>query len=233
MAQELKTFTVEMKSLDQEIRSPVIAGAGDVNGHVLRVVFTQKAACQLPPGAKVYLNWAHQEERVKGYNVFTKVKDSPSIWEIHWPRAMLREGSVLCRIEIVDDISISPSNNFTVHVLQNPNDGSSFVTSDDYAVFEQAVIDMNSLADEVRDEFEFQRSQYDSMKEEIESANTNASNALDVANAAKDSIDAANNAASKAQETADSALDKANEAFDKITVLAAKENASGLYMNEI
>ena len=43
MSQELKTFTIELKSLDQEIGSPVIAGAGDVNGCTLRVVFTQKA----------------------------------------------------------------------------------------------------------------------------------------------------------------------------------------------
>lgn len=205
MAQELKTFTINMKSLDQELDSPILAGSGDVNGCTLRVVFTQKAACQLTDTTKVYLNWMHQELRVKGYNVFTKVNDCPQVWEIHWPKAMLHEGTALCRIEIVDDVSIAPSNNFTVHILQNPNDGSSFVVSDDYSVFEQAVIDMNSLADEIKDEFEYQKSQFDSMKETVE----------------------------EASERANEALDKANEALDKIDSLVSVENAYGLYMNEI
>ena len=70
MSQELKTFTIELKSLDQEIGSPVIAGAGDVNGCTLRVVFTQKAGCQLCPNSKVYLNWIHQDKKVKGYTLY-------------------------------------------------------------------------------------------------------------------------------------------------------------------
>lgn len=205
MSQELKTYTINMKSLDQDIASPVIAGAGDVNGATLRVVFTQKAGHQLTDNTKVYLNWMHQEQRVKGYNVFTKVCDCPQIWEIHWPKAMLHEGTALCRIEVVDDISIAPSNNFTVHILQNPNDGSSFVVSDDYSVFEQAVLDMNNLADEMRDEFEYQKHQFDSMYGTLE----------------------------EISDKADEALDKANEALDRISAITSNENAYGLYITEI
>lgn len=205
MSQELKTYTINMKSLDQDITSPVIAGAGDVNGATLRVVFTQKAEHQLTRNTKVYLNWMHQEQRVKGYNVFTKVNECPPIWEIHWPRAMLYEGTALCRIEVVDDISIAPSNNFTVHILQNPNDGSSFVVSDDYSVFEQAVLDMNNLADEMRDEFEFQKHQFDSMYDTLEEISNKA----------------------------DEALDKANEALNRIGSITSSENAYGLYITEI
>ena len=203
MSQELKTFTIELKSLDQEIGSPVIAGAGDVNGCTLRVVFTQKAGCQLCPNSKVYLNWIHQDKKVKGYNVLSKVSDAPSTWEIHWPKEMLFEGTVLCRLEIVDDVSISPSNNFTVHVLQNPNDGSSFVVTDDYSDFQQAILDLTTLKDDMLDEFNYQKKLFEDFQ-------------LDV---------------SDIKDTVSRAEDKAQEALDKINDLIAGEFA--LYMNEL
>lgn len=65
---------------------------------------------------------------------------------------MLYEGDVKTCIELVDDVSIAASTNFIIHVLQDPNDGSTFVVSDDFTVFQQAVIAMNSLADQVRDQ---------------------------------------------------------------------------------
>lgn len=203
MSQELKTFTIELKSLDQEIGSPVIAGAGDVNGCALRVVFTQKAGCQLCPNSKVYLNWIHQDRKVKGYNVLTKVSDTPSTWEIHWPKDMLFEGTVLCRLEIVDDVSIAPSNNFTVHVLQNPNDGSSFVVTDDYSDFQQAILDLTTLKDDMLDEFNYQKKLFEDFQ-------------LDV---------------SDIKDTVSRAEDKAQEALDKVNDLIAGEFA--LYMNEL
>jgi hypothetical protein len=203
MSQELKTFTIELKSLDQEIGSPVIAGAGDVNGCTLRVVFTQKAGCQLCPNSKVYLNWIHQDKKVKGYNVLSKVSDTPSTWEIHWPKGMLFEGTVLCRLEIVDDVSIAPSNNFTVHVLQNPNDGSSFVVTDDYSDFQQAILDLTTLKDDMLDEFNYQKKLFEDFQ-------------LDV---------------SDIKDTVSRAEDKAQEALDKVNDLIAGEFA--LYMNEL
>lgn len=178
MATELKTFTIEMKSLDQAIDSPVIAGSGDVNGCKLRVVFTQRAACEVPRNAKVYLNWMHRELKVRGYNVFDKVSDKPQAWEIHWPKAMLHEGSVLCRIEVVDDVSIAPSNNFTVHVLQNPNDGSSFVASDDFSEFQQAIIDMTRVSEEMRQELQFEKDRFDSLAESMEQVKSDAEDSL-------------------------------------------------------
>lgn len=203
MSQELKTFTIELKSLDQEIGSPVIAGAGDVNGCTLRVVFTQKAGCQLCPNSKVYLNWIHQDKKVKGYNVLSKVSDAPSTWEIHWPKEMLFEGTVLCRLEIVDDVSIAPSNNFTVHVLQNPNDGSSFIVTDDYSDFQQAILDLTTLKDDMLDEFNYQKKLFEDFQ-------------LDV---------------SDIKDTVSRAEDKAQEALDKVNDLIAGEFA--LYMNEL
>lgn len=32
MRDELKTYTLNLKSLNQEIKDPIIAGSGDVNG---------------------------------------------------------------------------------------------------------------------------------------------------------------------------------------------------------
>ena len=46
MPTELKAFTVNMKSMDQDIDDPIIAGAGDANGRTFRVIFTQEAAAQ-------------------------------------------------------------------------------------------------------------------------------------------------------------------------------------------
>ena len=41
---ELKTFTVNMKSMDQDIDDLIIAGAGYANGRSFRAIFAQEAA---------------------------------------------------------------------------------------------------------------------------------------------------------------------------------------------
>ena len=157
MSQELKSFVINLKSLDQAIESPILAGAGDANGYSLKVVVSQQAACRLTASTKMYLDWKHQNIGVKGYNVFSQTCAEPAIFELNWPNAMLREGTVLCRLEMVDDVSISPSTNFSVHVLQSPNDGSDFVISNDYSDFQQAVVDLTTAKDEMLDELDYQK----------------------------------------------------------------------------
>ena len=49
MAKELKTFVLNMKSLDQQIPSPILVGAGDANGRTFRIIFTQEAADMFTP----------------------------------------------------------------------------------------------------------------------------------------------------------------------------------------
>lgn len=178
MTQELRILTVNLKSLDQDIDDPIVAGAGDANGMTFRVIFTQEAEAQMTPDSKVYLKWWNQATNTKGYNVFTKVSDDPCIWKIHWPQAMLSEGTVLCRIELVDSVSISPSTNFNVHVLSDPDDGSKYILSDDYSEFQKAVIQMTTLTDRIRDEFNIWSSQIDQIK-------SDAAQAKEDANAAK------------------------------------------------
>lgn len=170
MSQELKSFVINLKSLDQAIESPVLVGAGGANGYSLKVVVSQQAACRLAADTKLYLSWTHQVGGVKGYNVFTQTGTCPATFELNWPNAMLREGVVLCRLEMVDDVSVSPSTNFSVHVLQNPNDGSDFIVSDDYSDFQQAVIDLATVKDEMLDELAYQKKTSDSMADSVAAA---------------------------------------------------------------
>ena len=205
MPQELRSFVVNMKSLDQDIADPIVAGAGDANGRSFRVIFTQEAKAQMTPDTKVYLKWKHLQYDVRGYNVFNHICDCPETWEIHWPQAMLHEGDVLCRIELVDSISIAPSVNFTVHVLSDPDDGSKFVLSDDYSEFQAAVIDLNSLSNKMREQMEQQAKEFENMKNQFEELN----------------------------DKVDEALDKANEALDKVENIMQVNVAAEVYMNEL
>lgn len=177
MSQELRAFTVNLKSMDQDIPDPIVAGAGDANGRTFRVIFDQEAEAQLTPETKIYLSWFHKQKKIKGYNVFTQVNDDPVIWEIKWPQTMLHEGDVLCCIEMVDSVSIVQSTTFLVHVLTDPNDGSGFVVSDDFSEFQNAVIQLNCIADQMKDqmiqqklEFEDMALQFGEIKEKADAA---------------------------------------------------------------
>lgn len=156
MAKELKTFVLNMKSLDQQIPSPILVGAGDANGRTFRIIFTQEAADMFTPLTKVYLKWFHQKKQIKGYNVFLKKDEaeklkSPQVWEIKFPRSMLYEGDVICTVEIVDEYSIATTSSFVVHVTSDPYDSFQFNAVDDFSVFQQAAIHLTALANEVED----------------------------------------------------------------------------------
>lgn len=208
MPTELKAFTVNMKSMDQDIDDPIIAGAGDANGRTFRVIFTQEAAAQFTEYSKVYLSWKHKQERIEGLNVFKQVNDDPMIWEIHWPQTMLREGDVLCCIKLVDDVSIVQSTNFIVHVLSDPTSGENFVTSDDYSIFQTAIINLNYISQKMVHQMEDQEKEFAGWREDFASM--------------KDEISAA--------------TDKANEAYelaqDTLEQISQKDTATGILMTE-
>lgn len=168
MAQELRRVTLNLKSFDQDIPDPIVAGAADANGRTFRIIFDQEAEAQMTPNTKVYLSWYHKQKQVKGYNIFKQISSfDPIIWEISWPRTMLYEGDVLCCIELVDDISIIQSQNFIVHVLSDPNDGSNFVVSDDYSIFQQAVIELNSLSGQMQAQMHQQQEDFAAMEKQF------------------------------------------------------------------
>lgn len=191
MPAELKDFVVNLKSLSQDIDDPIVQGGGDANGRTFKIIFTQEAANMFTPYTKVYLYWNHQQLKTYGVNVFTKIsKDedcfNPPVWQINWPKAMLHEGDVLCCIKLVDDISIAPSNNFLVHVLQDPNDGSSFVVGDDYSIFDKAVLEMNVATQKAQEQLEKQQEEFEAMRQEFSGMKGDIQKALDRANEAYD-----------------------------------------------
>ena len=196
MSQELRAFTVNLKSMDQDIPDPIVAGAGDANGRTFRVIFDQEAEAQLTPETKIYLSWFHKQKKIKGYNVFTQTSDNPVIWEIKWPQTMLHEGDVLCCIEMVDSVSIVQSTTFLVHVLTDPNDGSGFVVSDDFSEFQNAVIQLNCIADQMKDqmlqqklEFEDMALQFGEIKEKADAAYLNSTDAVNRVSALEEKVD--------------------------------------------
>jgi hypothetical protein len=217
MADELKVFTVNLKSMDQNIDDPIVAGAGDANGRTFRIVFSQEAAAQLAPETKVYLSWYHQEQEIKGYNVFTKVSSDPVVWEIKYPQAMLKEGNVLACIQLVDRVSIVSSTNFIVHVLTDPNDGSNFVVSDDYSLFQSAVIELNCLAEQMKDQMEQQKIEFEDMQLGFRDIQDTAREAQEAAAEAKEVADKALATAKQAVEIAENACDCENGGPSSIT----------------
>ena len=191
MANELKAFTVNLKSMDQNIDDPIVAGAGDANGRTFRVIFSQEAAAQLAPETKVYLSWYHQEQEIKGFNVFTKVSSDPVVWEIKYPQSMLKEGNVLACIQLVDKVSIVSSTNFIIHVLTDPNDGSNFVVSDDYSLFQSAVIELNCLAEQMKDQMEQQKIEFEDMQLGFREIQNTARDAVEIAERAEEKAEKA------------------------------------------
>ena len=189
MSQELRTVTVNLKSLDQDIQDPIVAGGADANGRTFKIIFDQEAAAQCVADTKVYLSWRHVQLDIKVYNVFTKTHEDPIVWEIKWPQAMLHEGDVLCCVELVDSVSIASSTNFLVHVLSDPNDGSAFVVSDDFSAFQNAVINLASIGDKMEKQMEEQRKEFKEWTKETETIKKVAADAYDKAVSVENKID--------------------------------------------
>lgn len=109
------------------------------------------------------MNWHHISADVYGYNVFTRVNENT--WELYWPVALTQhKGDVLARIELVDQISIAPSVNFTIRVLSNPNDDRRFEYKDDYSVFSLAVLELNSALENANKQMEEWQCEFQAMK---------------------------------------------------------------------
>ena len=223
MSQELRTFTVNLKSLDQDIQDPIVAGGADARGRTFKIIFDQEAAAQFSSETKVYLSWRHKQLDVKGYNVFTQTNEDPVTWEISWPQSMLHEGDVLCCIELVDTVSIAASTNFVVHVLSDPNDGSTFVVSDDFTVFQNAVIRLNCVGDQMKNqmtqqkvEFEDMLVKFNVMKQDVDAAVDASEKATEVANDANEKVTKSLDTVTQMMQAAQEALDEAKRAIDSV-----------------
>lgn len=138
---QVKDIVFKVKSLSQKIRDITI-GAGAANSPYIYVIFDKEAAAQFSKATKVYLSWKHLDAGTRGYNVFTQESKSPNIWKITLPQSLLVEGAVQARLELVDEKSIAPSQNFQINVLENPNNSSDWVHSDDYTAFQEALLEV-------------------------------------------------------------------------------------------
>ena len=220
MANELKATVINMKTLSQDITDPVVVGAGEAAGRALRIIFTQEAAAQFTEGTKVYLSWWHQEKNIKGYNVFTEITDEddedfPPTWEIHYPKSMLYEGNVLACIQIVDEVSIATSVNFTIHILIDPNNGSSFVETDDFTEFQKAVIKLASTEAQARKQMTDQKIEFEDMQLAFMNVQRIANESHDAAEEAKQIAEQALGVANEALETIEDFTTLAHELQDK------------------
>ena len=173
MSIELKATVVNMKSLSQEIEDPIVNGAADVKGRTLRVIFTQEAAAQITPKTKIYLAWYHQDKNIRGYNAFSEItdiddEDFPPTWEIFYPSSMLWEGNVLANIQLVDNISISVSTNFIIHILKDFNEEEDKDPISDYSEFKKAAIALTSLSEEMEEQLINNKENFDRIVEEFE-----------------------------------------------------------------
>lgn len=195
MANELKTTVINMKTLSQNIADPVVVvGAGDAAGNALRVIFTQEAAARFTKETKVYLSWWHQEQNIKGYNVFTEIikendKNFPPTWEIKYPKSMLYEGNALACIQIVDKISIATSVNFMIHIFIDPNDGSDFEPTNDFTEFQRAITQLASIEEQMRTQMNSQKDEFDDMLLSFSEIQTIASESYNIATEANQKCD--------------------------------------------
>ena len=93
---------------------------------------------------------------------------------------MLYGGNVLACIQLVDNVSIATSTNFIIHILIDPNDGSTYVESDDYSDFQKMVITINSLSEQMRRQLIAQKLEFEDMQLEFMDMRRIAKNAEDV-----------------------------------------------------
>lgn len=164
MANELKGTIINMKSLSQDISDPIIIGGAESNGRFLTIIFTQEAAAQFSDTTNVYLSWRHIQKDIKGYNIFTKfeyedtdeitAEEQPPTWYIYYPKALLHEGDVIASIELVDNISVATSVNFSIHVLSDPWNGTKWIEQDDLSEFKTAMNKAQTIQQEIDDHYE-------------------------------------------------------------------------------
>lgn len=192
------TQAIELDSSDGFV-GDLYAHEGDANGRGIDLSLIDGNAPANTTGMAVYLAWGH-EKGGEGLTPFSAVDAAKGRWRVLYPTAMQRSGTVLARIMIYltgNRAAISGSKNFRIFVDIDPVDGNTAISDNDFSVFQQAVVDLNT-------------------------AKANADKATKAANdAAKKATDAATGA-NDAKTDADKATTAANEAAKKATTEAGK-----------
>ena len=145
---------------------------------------------------------------------------------------MLYEGNVLSCIQIVDEVSIATSVNFTIHVLIDPNDGSTFIGTDDFTEFQKAIISLASVETQARRQLLNQKIEFEDMQLAFMRIQKDSNDAISIATEAKTIAESVLGVATDAKDAATEALEKTeivNQTVNELTErVIALENGAGV-----
>ncbi|ACV56591.1 DUF2479 domain-containing protein [Eggerthella lenta] len=195
------------------------ANEGDANGRGIDLSLFDGKEPANTTGMSVYLAWGH-EAGGEGLTPFSAVDAAHGRWRVLYPTAMQRSGTVLARIMVYlngNRAAISGSKNFRIFVDVDPVDGSAALSDNDFSVFQQAVIDLNTA-----------KANADKSTKAANDAAKKATDAAAGANAAEKSAAKATTDANTAAKSADEQADRASKAAnDADTATAKAKEATG------
>ena len=193
------------------------ANEGDANGRGIDLSLFDGKEPANTTGMAVYLAWGH-EKGGEGLTPFSAVDAAHGRWRVLYPTSMQRQGTVLARIMVYlngNRDAISGSKNFRIFVDVDPVDGSAALSDNDFSVFQQAVIDLNTAkanADKSTKAANDAAKKATDAAADANAAEKSAAKATADANAAAKSANEQADRASKAADDADTATAKAKEA---------------------
>lgn len=130
---------------DQRVVGNLYANAGDAYGRGIDLLITDHGETVDLTGMHVYLVWHHNTANVSGTNEFEL--DGDGKCHIYYPAGMMAEGNVTARIAVnVDGETITGSKNFAIQVAANPISDGDAMASDDFAIFVNALQDLDFVA---------------------------------------------------------------------------------------
>lgn len=191
------------------------ANEGDANGRGIDLSLIDGKAPANTTGMAVYLAWGH-EKGGEGLTPFSAVDAAHGRWRVLYPTAMQRSGTVLARIMVYlngNRAAISGSKNFRIFVDVDPVDGSAALSDNDFRVFQQAVVDLNTA-----------KANADKSTKAANDAAKKAADAAADANAAEKS-------AAKSTTDANTAAKSANEQADRASKAADEADAATMNAN--
>lgn len=189
------------------------ANEGDANGRGIDLSLIDGKAPANTTGMAVYLAWGH-EKGGEGLTPFSAVDAAHGRWRVLYPTAMQRQGTVLARIMIYlngNRAAISGSKNFRIFVDVDPVDGNTALSDNDFSVFQQAVVDLNTA-----------KANADKSTKAANDAAKKAADAAADANAAEKSAAKATSDANTAAKSANEQADRASKAADDADTATAK-----------
>lgn len=189
------------------------ANEGDANGRGIDLSLIDGKAPANTTGMAVYLAWGH-EKGGEGLTPFSAVDAAHGRWRVLYPTAMQRSGTVLARIMVYlngNRAAISGSKNFRIFVDVDPVDGSAALSDNDFRIFQQAVVDLNTA-----------KANADKSTKAANDAAKKAADAAADANAAEKSAAKATSDANTAAKSANEQADRASKAADEADTATAK-----------